>query len=110
MGKQFMMFSKTDRWTKQVTSSEAYTTDGGRTWRWVSNNSFIMLDICREYGIPCDTVAQKAARNAEIDAFLTEYRAQQADEVNDEQYAEMQAAFGSGEVVVNVITGRRTQL
>jgi hypothetical protein len=41
--------------------------------------------------------------------FLEEYRANDAPP-SDEEMFEMRAAFGEGETVVNVITGRKTRL
>lgn len=93
-----------------VLSSDAFSDDGGQTWHWVSNpRSFIPVEVCGEYGIPCDLSVQAAAREAEIDAFVAEYRRQDA-EPDAEQLCEMRAAFGPGATVVNVITGRKTKL
>ena len=87
--------------------SEAYTENGGRTWRWSSNDQFISVDTCRNYGIPCDEAAQEAARDAQVEAFVEEYRRNRADEPDDERRFEARAAFGPGVELVNVITGRR---
>ncbi len=94
-----------DRCSKR--SSDAYSDDGGKTWRWCSNDSVIMLDVCRDYGIPCDTKAQEAARNGYVDAFLAEYRASQPATPSAEEQYEMRAAFGPGKTIVDVITGRK---
>ena len=47
---------------------------------------------------------------AETRKVIEAYRAAQPAQPSDEELYEMRAAFGRGEVVVNVITGRRTQL
>lgn len=89
-------------------TSDAFTEDG-KVWRWVENpKAIIPPDVCREYGILCGG-EQQAAYDAHLDAFLTEYRERDA-EPDAEQVSEMRAAFGLGVTVVNVITGRRTQL
>jgi hypothetical protein len=85
---------------------DAYSEDGGRTWRWCSNGQVVPLDACREYGIPCDGKAQAAAREAETDAFLAQYRAQRAGrQPSDEERAEARAAHGPGVRIVDIITG-----
>lgn len=47
---------------------------------------------------------------AETRAVIEAYRANQPAQPSDEELYEMRAAFGPGEVVVDVITGRKTQL
>lgn len=86
-------------------SSEAYEKDG--VWYWRSNDSVIMLDVCRHHGIPYDPAKQEAARDAYVSASLSEYRANQGPASAEELY-EMRANFGPGKVVVDVVTGRRT--
>jgi len=44
-----------------------------------------------------------------LDKFLSEYRKANTGPVSAEQRAEMRAAFGPGQTVVNIITGRRTR-
>ena len=97
-------FTKTDPLTGRTSESEAYTEDGGRVWRWTSNDRVCPLDACEEYGIPCDVVAQEATRDRELDAFLAEYRANYRGP-SAEQRAEARAAHGEGVELVNVITG-----
>lgn len=88
-------------------AADAYSYDGGKVWRWQSNGQVIPLDACREYGIPCDGAAQAAAREAEVDAFLAEYRRQKlaAGGPSAEERAEARAAFGPGARVVDIVTG-----
>lgn len=86
---------------------EAYSDDGGKTWRWASNNTFLSLDTCKDFGVPCDPAAQEAALSDYLDAFAREYRNRQPLTPSAEQQAEMLAAFGPGQVVVDVISGRR---
>jgi len=91
--------------------AEAYTEDGGKVWRWTSNNAVCPLDACVEYGIPCDMDAQKVAREKEIDKVLADYRRRMENHVpSAEEMYEMRAAFGEGAEVVNVITGKKIKL
>lgn len=53
--------------------------------------------------------ATRAAREAEVEAELAEYRANYRDP-SAEELAEMRAAFGPGATVVDVITGKKIKL
>ena len=53
--------------------------------------------------------ATRAARQAENEAFLEEYR-KNYEGPTEEEKAEMRAAFGEGETVVDIITGQRIAL
>lgn len=89
------------------TVAAAYSTDG-RVWRWVSNDNVCPLDACKEYGIPCDVSMQDAARQKEVAEFVASYRkSQRGRKLSAEERYEMRAAFGPGQTVVNVLTGRR---
>jgi hypothetical protein len=102
------IFTKTEYGT--TFKAEAYT-DDGLVWRWVSNNSVCPLDAAQQYGIPVNEAAQIETRDRENRAFLEEYRQRMAKHVpSDEEMYEMRAAFGPGAKVVNVVTGRITQL
>jgi hypothetical protein len=105
MTRRYETFSKTD--LGHTHSSVAYT-DDGKVWRWKSNDKVLMLETCEEYGVPCDKVAQAAARSAELDKFFEEYRKQRKNhQPSAEEQFEMEAAFGPGVEVVNIITGQR---
>ena len=56
-----------------------------------------------------NTEATRAARQAENEAFLEEYR-KNYEGPTEEEKAEMRAAFGEGETVVDIITGQRISL
>ena len=91
--------------------SECYL-DGGAI-RWKSNNACAPTSAVAELHlneIPgYNAVAHEKAREADLDAFATRYKAN--DRPPDaEQLYEMRAAFGEGTEVVNIITGRRTRL
>jgi hypothetical protein len=68
-------------------------------------------DACRFIGEPW-TPEQEEAYEDHVSSFLKDYRAAQArrsPEELEEERAEMRAAFGPGQEVVNIITGRRTR-
>ena len=56
-----------------------------------------------------DAEATNAAREAEVEAALAEYRANYKGP-SAEELAEMRTAFGSGATVVDVITGKKIEL
>lgn len=88
-------------------TSDAYTEDGGQTWRWTTNNAPCPLDACQEYGIPCNPALQKRAIEKHMDEVIARYKATQPAEPSAEEQYEMRAAFGPGKEVVDVITGRK---
>lgn len=53
--------------------------------------------------------ASTVARNREVSESLAEYR-KNARPVSEEERMEMQAAFGKGTTVVNVLTGEKIEL
>lgn len=80
--------------------------------RWNSNGQVPpqdVLDFWAHLGLPFNLGRSVAAREAETARFLSEYRANSRPP-SEEQLMEMRAAFGPGETVVDVITGRRTVL
>jgi hypothetical protein len=94
-----------------TTIGEAYSVDGGQTWRWKSNDRMVPVDACQTYGIPANMVAQSAARAIETSDIIREYRASRAKVgYSAEELHEMRAAFGPGAEVVNVITGQKVKL
>ena len=110
MNRTIRTFTQTDSLTRQSFTSNAYTEDGGRTWRWESNGSYCPLDAAASYGIPVDVAAQAAAREAELAAFAADYRAARKNRrPSAEERFELRAAFGRGRTVVNVLTGERTR-
>lgn len=82
--------------------------------RWTTNR-VVPADVADQlaaFGLApgLDLAATKAARDAETAAFLQQYRDRQPAQASAEEVAEMRAAFGPGAEVVDVISGRRTQL
>ncbi len=80
--------------------------------RWNSNGSYLMDDFCEklEYaGYPFSRSATREKREAQVEKELAAYRASRHG-FSPEERAEMQAAFGKGTTVVNVLTGERTRI
>lgn len=97
-------------WDDQDSYSK--TVDAAGVVRWDSNGSVPPLDILEDWaelGLPFDLEASKAADAVEWEEFATRYRANQQ-APSDEEMFEMRAAFGPGAVVVDCISGRKTQL
>lgn len=72
----------------------------------------LMDDLLEQLGMVTDRVnveATRAAREAEEIVFLAEYRARRTSP-DAEELAEMQAAFGAGATVVDVLTGEIIKL
>ena len=108
MNRTTRTFNHTDSLTRTTFTSDAYTEDG-LVWRWASNNAVVPLDAAADYGIPVDAAAQAAARDAELTAFVAEYRKNRTRRISTEERFEMLAAFGPGVRVVNILTGERTR-
>ena len=86
--------------------------DSNGAIRWKNNGNYLMDDYCEvlEYaGYPFSREATKAARDAQVAEELAAYRANPP-MMTDEDIAEMRAAFGSGTLVVDVISGQRILL
>ncbi len=72
----------------------------------------LMSDMLEKLAMVTDKVsveATTAARDKEVSESLAEYR-KNARPVSEEERMEMQAAFGKGTTVVNVLTGEKTEL
>ena len=79
--------------------------DGGIRWR--TSGNYILDDFCEvlEYaGYGFSREATKVARDRQLAAFAEEYRRNYKGP-SEEELAEMRAAFGCGEKVVNILTG-----
>jgi len=92
---------------------EAYVVAG--VLRWKSNDHVPPQDCLEDFrAIGCggfDMEACRSAREAEQTAFLADYAAKERNrKPSAEERYEMEAAFGKGTTVVNVITGRRTRV
>lgn len=95
-------------------SGEAYTdkADGYKIIRWVSNDNVIPEDIMDKLAWP-HKAEMNIARAIQTEAAIEQYVDAQARRTHDqvvEEEVEMRAAFGEGVKVVNVLTGKETQL
>ena len=88
----------------------------GYVIRWKSNDNVPPADLLEDWWrvdaiSMCELKESEKARDRETSAFLDAYAESMRNHVpSDEEMFEMRAAFGEGETVVNVITGRRIQL
>ena len=84
--------------------------------RWVSSDNCVPLDICENMDW-YDMDNQRAANDADLTKFIAQYKRSQAEfdartdpeaeAIRAEQAFERRAAFGPGEEVVDIITGKR---
>lgn len=83
--------------------------------RWVISGKVIPPDTAAlaaafEVAPGLDLAANRAAYDVETAAAFAAYAARQPQQPSGEELAGMRAAFGAGETVVDVITGRATHL
>lgn len=82
--------------------------------KWKSNGHYLMDDMCEklEYiGFRFDREATRVAREAQDTEFLRAYRdSMKNHKPSAEELYEMEAAFGKGTKVVDVLTGQTIQL
>lgn len=73
----------------------------------------LMSDMLEKLAMVTDKASVEAttaaARDKEVSESLAEYR-KNARPVSEEERMEMQAAFGKGTTVVNILTGEKTEL
>lgn len=80
--------------------------------KWKSNGAYIPDDFCEklEYaGYKFSREATAIKRAAQVHRELAQYKANYTGP-SDEEVAEMRAAFGEGETIVDVITGKTIKL
>lgn len=84
----------------------------GSAWRWASNGQCMPEDAMVVRGFSVQAILEtQAVRAVETAAWLKKYREAQANvQPSEEELYEMRAAFGEGETVVNVLTGRTIKL
>lgn len=92
--------------------TEAYVGNG--VVRWRSNNQVPPAEVLNYFvqaGKEFDLEKSTQAREKEYEEFIKQYKKNMvAYTPSEEDLAEMRSAFGSGETVVNVITGQRIKL
>lgn len=102
-----IIFTKTE-YGRTVTS-EAYVGPKGE-YRWVSNNRPCPIDALQSYGVKVPS-RQKEACDESNRAAIAEYRKQMENHQHTpEEIYEMKSAFGEDAVVVNAVTGKKTNL
>lgn len=81
--------------------------------KWISSGNYLPADVVEKLIFAgadfFSAEATAAKREAQTAAFLESYR-KNYKEPSAEERMEMEAAFGKGTTVVNVITGKRTKL
>jgi hypothetical protein len=88
--------------------TETFSKDGALYWSSVSRP--VPMDVFKDAGVT-PPAAQKKAVDDYNDAFIADYKRRMANHVHsDEELFEMRAAFGPGETVVNIFTGKKTRL
>ena len=89
--------------------TRAYAGKNGEL-HWNSNNAVIGLDVFRDACVE-PPASQKDEYDIYVGKSLAAYRESQKNyQPSEEELYEMRSAFGDGAVVVNVITGKKTQL
>jgi len=84
---------------------DSYSVDGALFWN--ANNAAIPLDVFKDAGLKAPEGQQKA-RDQYVSKSLSDYRkANEGHEYTSEEKLEMNATFGPGVEVVNVITGKK---
>ncbi len=94
----------------RIENDEIRTNIGGGAF-WSSNGNYLneeCAEILSHTDFPFSPEETKRAREAQTEAFLENYR--QSHKTSATERTEMEAAFGKGTTVVNVITGERIRL
>ncbi len=106
-----MNFREKEKLENAEKIKDAYQDEDG-VWRWVSSNNVPFEDMLECWNLSQETLDKCIeARERDTSEFLTDYRKQMENyEPSAEEMYEMRAAFGEGEEVVNVITGKTIQL
>lgn len=91
---------------------EAAIVDENGAIAWKSNGSYLMDDYCEKLehaGFPFSREATRAARDAQVEQELAEYRKNYRGP-SAEELREMRRTFGEGATVVDIISGATIQL
>jgi len=87
---------------------DSYVVDG--VFFWKSNDRPVPVDVFKDANMRVPE-KQEAACDASNNKAIAEYKKSMENYVHsDEEMFEMRSAFGAGEKVVNVFTGKVTQL
>jgi hypothetical protein len=103
---------QSDRLDKEFDTDATVDSDG--VARWKSNNNVPpndILEFWKYLNKPFDYEKSNEVRIFESQKFIEEYRNSRANyEPSEEELFEMRAAFGPGEKVMDIFTGKITQL
>ena len=92
----------------QEIATDTYEIDGVKFWN--SNNSPVPHWVYDEADLECPQI-QRGAYDADLDKWTEKYKKHmEKHEHSAEELFEMRAAFGEGETVVNVLTGKKIVL
>ena len=89
---------------------EIRTTISGAAF-WVKSGNFLPAEVCEKLSytdFPFSIEETARAREEQTDAFLADYRRNHR--TSEEERMEMQAAFGKGTTVVDIISGESIAL
>lgn len=93
---------------KLVDPAHAVVRNGVRYWLISDGTERVVPTFVYKDALAACPPEQQAAYDADMAAFTAAYRRQQANhEPSEEEKFEMRAAFGPGQTVVNVISGRK---
>jgi len=101
--------AEVEKAVKEANEKAIVEEDGAIRWK---TGSYLMDDFCEklEYaGYAFSRSATREARDRQVSEELKAYRSQKRG-YSSEEIAEMRAAFGSGQVIVDIITGERITL
>lgn len=88
--------------------------DGYGVAYWAKTNNAVPEDIAymgKYGGLPIDLEMTKELERNQMEKSLAEYRERMKNHVyTEEELGEMRNAFGEGQVIVDVITGRKIRL
>ena len=99
--------------TVEKVKNETVTEAGIIKWAMGNFMPSDLVELAAHVGMEFDAEKTEAARDDHQAAFMADYieaQANRSEEQLAEERFEMQAAFGKGERVVNVFTGKVTQL
>jgi len=110
-GTEKMNWKEKDRIRKTELKNESHKDENG-VWRYNSNDHVPPSEVLECWGLDKETMELcNQARENDTQKFLAKYRKQMENHVpSDKEMFEMQAAFGKGAQVVNVLTGKKIQL
>lgn len=100
-----------EKMKQRIENDEIRTNIGGGAF-WNSNGNYLPADcaeILAHTDFPFSLEETARARQAQTAAFLESYR-QMSHTPSTEEKAEMQAAFGKGATVVDILSGERISL